>query len=87
MDSRLSCSSWHRGQGPEDGRRKFKLQKNKNEDNYIHMIHTCGTSWRINTVDLKIFMLRNFCMINICVEIFVGMTPYHVNDNSVHAFS
>ena len=31
-------------------------------------------------------MLGNFRMINFCVEIFVGTTPYHVNVNSAHAF-
>ena len=39
------------------------------------------------TVDLEIFVLGNFRMINFCVEnFFVGMIPYDVNINSAHTF-
>ena len=37
------------------------------------------------TVDLEFFVLRNFHMTKFCVENFVGMTPYHINVNSVQA--
>ena len=43
-------------------------------------VHKCT-----HAVDLEIFVLRNFCVINFCVEkIFVRTTPYHINVNSAH---
>ena len=36
---------------------------------------------------LEIFVLGNFHMIKFVLKIFVGITLYHVNVNSVHAFS
>ena len=39
------------------------------------------------TVDLEIFVLGNFRMINfLCRKFFVGTTSYHVNINSAHVF-
>ena len=42
---------------------------------------------KINTVDLEIFMLGNFCMINFHAEKFRRNNPLPCYINSVHAFS
>ena len=37
------------------------------------------------TVDLEIYVLTNFHVINyLCIKIFVGTTPYHVKFGNVH---
>ena len=49
---------------------------------------TCTCTFLRHTVDLEIFALQNFRMINFHVEhFFVGMTLYHISIDSVHAFS
>ena len=40
-----------------------------------------------NTIDLEIFVLGNFRMINFHVENFRRNNPYHGNVNSAHKFS